>query len=91
MLPTLAPGDRLLVVRTRRPLVGDLVAVPDPRSPRRLLVKRVAARHGGLLELRGENPARSTDSRDFGLVPPGAVWGRVVRRYAPAGRAGRVS
>jgi len=88
MLPTLAPGDRLLVVRTRRPRVGDIVAVPDPRQPGRLLVKRVAARRQGLLELRGDNPAASTDSRDFGALAPDAVWGRVVRRYAPAGRAG---
>lgn len=90
MLPTLEPGDRLLVVRTRRPRVGDLVALPHPREPARLLVKRVAARRGGFLELRGDNPAASTDSRSFGPVPADAVWGRVVRRYSPPARAGRV-
>ena len=91
MLPTLAPGDRLLVVRTRRPRVGQLVAVPDPRAPTRLLVKRLAARNGSLLEVRGDNPDASTDSRTFGPVPTSAVWGRVVRRYAPAARAGPVA
>ena len=90
MRPTLEPGDRLLAVRTVRPKVGQLVAVPDPRAPGRLLVKRVTARHDGLLELRGDNPAASTDSRAFGPVPATAVWGRVVRRYAPPGRAGRL-
>lgn len=88
MLPTLEPGDRLLVVRTRRVRVGELVALPDPRRPPRLLVKRVAARRGPLLELRGDNPDASTDSRTFGPVPADAVWGRAVRRYAPAARAG---
>lgn len=88
MLPTLEPGDRLIVVRTRRPRVGELVALPDPREPDRLLVKRVVARHGPLLELRGDNPDASTDSRSFGPVPAATVWGRVVRRYAPAARAG---
>jgi len=90
MLPTLEPGDRLLVRRSRRPRIGDLVVVPDPRDPALLLVKRVAARRGEHLELRGDNPMSSTDSRDFGAVPTTAVWGRVVRRYAPPRRAGRL-
>ena len=90
MRPTLEPGDRVLLVRSARPHVGDLVAVPDPRVRERLLVKRVTARRGRLLELRGDNPRASTDSRDFGPVAPGDVVGRVVHRYAPAGRAGRL-
>ena len=90
MLPTLVPGDRLLVVRARRVQAGDLVAVCDPRCPERLLVKRVVATGGGQVELRGDNPAASTDSRDFGAVPVADVAGRVLRRYAPAGRAGPV-
>jgi nickel-type superoxide dismutase maturation protease len=91
MLPTLAPGDRLLVVRSPRPAPGDLVAVPDPRDRSRLLVKRVAVVDGDRVELCGDNPARSTDSRSFGAVPVSALRGRVVRRYAPAGRRGPVS
>jgi nickel-type superoxide dismutase maturation protease len=89
MYPTLAPGDRLLVVRAWRVRVGDLVAVPDPRRPGRLLVKRVVGQHRGQLELRGDNPAASTDSRIFGPVPRSSVRGRVVRRYAPPDRRGR--
>jgi nickel-type superoxide dismutase maturation protease len=90
MLPTLAPGDRLLVVRARRLRVGDLVAVDDPGRPGRLLVKRVAGDHRGHLELRGDNPVASIDSRTFGPVPPSAVRGRVVRRYWPPERRGPV-
>jgi nickel-type superoxide dismutase maturation protease len=90
MLPTLEPGDRLLVLAGRRAPVGSLVALADPRDPGRVLVKRVAAwRHGGV-EVRGDNPAASTDSRHFGPVAAEALLGRVVRRYAPAGRRGPV-
>ncbi len=90
MLPTLDPGDRLLVVRAWRVGVGDLVVVADPRRPGRLLVKRVVGEDPGGLELRGDNPDASTDSRFFGAVPRSSVRGRVVRRYAPADRRGPV-
>jgi hypothetical protein len=43
MLPALAQGDRLVVIRTGSPLVGDVVALHDPVEPARLLVKRVVA------------------------------------------------
>jgi len=89
MRPTLEPGDRLLLVPCRRPSVGDLVAVPDPRSGR-LLVKRVRAVDGLSVEVVGDNPAASTDSRAFGPVPRRVLRGRVVRRYHPRGRSGPV-
>jgi len=38
----------------------------------------------------GDNRAWSTDSRSFGPVPRRAIVGRAWRRYAPAGRQGRV-
>jgi inner membrane protease subunit 1 len=90
MAPTLMPGDRLLVVRCRRLRPGDLVAVPDPRDRRRLLIKRIAEMRGGWIALRGDNGDASTDSRVFGDVPTRLVLGRVVRRYAPAQRRGTV-
>ena len=70
MLPTLLPGQEVLALRRwRRVRVGDVVVVHvEGRGPD-LLVKRCAARHGRSLELRGDNPAFSTDSRDFGPVP----------------------
>jgi nickel-type superoxide dismutase maturation protease len=91
MCPALEPGDRLLLVRRRRYRPGVVVAVADPRDPRRLLVKRVVAvAPGGALVVTGDDPASSTDSRAFGPVPPALVRGQAVRRYAPPGRAGRV-
>ena len=91
MEPTLAPGDRLLVARTRAVRAGDVVAVRDPRDRRRVLVKRIGAVLEDGLVLHGDNPGASTDSRIFGPVPPSAVLGRVVRRYAPSWRAGPVA
>jgi nickel-type superoxide dismutase maturation protease len=95
MAPTLRSGDRLVVVSRpvgppAWPPVGAVVAVSDPRDRARTLVKRVTAvdRTAGTLEVRGDHPDASTDSRTFGRVPRAAIVGRVVYRYAPAGRAG---
>lgn len=88
MRPALEPGDRVIAVRARRARAGDLVVVRDPRRPERLLVKRVAAVGPHGVEVVGDNPVASTDSRVFGAVP--VVWGRVLYRYAPVGRAGHL-
>jgi len=95
MAPALLPGDRLLVRnrptrRTWSPAVGDVVAVCDPREPGRILVKRVAAvdRAARTLDIRGDDPGASTDSRHFGPVPVASVLGRAVYRYAPVERTG---
>jgi hypothetical protein len=65
-----------------------VVALEDPRRPGRLMMKRVrcCGPHG--VDVRGDNPSASTDSRQFGPVPPSLLRGRVVYRYAPADRVG---
>ena len=97
MVPTLAPGDRLLVVRRRHvPGPGALVAVADPRpapgapgGPRRLLIKRLTSvTPTGWLVVQGDAPGASTDSREFGPVPPGLLVGEAVYRYAPLAHSG---
>jgi len=105
MVPTLLPGDRVLVLRGLGPLrpaihVGDLVALVDPRAPgprgsggvprERLMVKRVAGCDSSRVVVRGDNEAASTDSRHFGPVDSGAIRGRVIYRYHPEGRRGRL-
>ncbi|HEY1762973.1 MAG TPA: S26 family signal peptidase [Acidimicrobiales bacterium] len=70
MMPTYRPGERLTALRRWRPVrVGDVVVVRDPRDASRWLLKRCAAKAHSMLDLRGDNAAGSTDSRDFGLVP----------------------
>ncbi len=93
MRPTLLPGDWLLVdpdaYRDHAPAVGQLVVLPDPRGAERLLVKRIVGILGdGRLELRGDAPEASTDSRTFGAVRADALAGRAWARYWPLRRAG---
>ena len=93
MAPTLGAGDWLLVdpaaYRDHGPAVGDIVVAPDLREPTRLLVKRVAVVGAdGSVELRGDAPDASTDSRTFGLLPAAVLQGRAWARYWPPRRVG---
>jgi len=90
MRPALEPGDRLVLSRSRRPRPGELVAVVDPRQPGRTVVKRLVEVSPAGLTVLGDNAAASTDSRTFGPVAADAVRGRVVYRYHPAHRRGRL-
>ena len=91
MQPTLDPGDRVLAVRAwSRPRPGQVVVVADPRAADRLVVKRVASVSEARVTVLGDNPDASTDSRAFGAVPVAGVRGRVVYRYQPSARRGRV-
>jgi signal peptidase I len=90
MVPTLQPGDRLLLRRAGRLRRGDIVALRDPRDDLRIMIKRVRAVTPAGIDVRGDNPSRSTDSRTFGPVAPAAVLGRAWYRYAPRGRTGRL-
>jgi len=88
MEPTLKAGDRLLVLRRSTLALGDIVAFEDPGGEERLLVKRVVEVIGRAVVVEGDNRGSSTDSRVFGPVEAGAVIGRAVYRYGPAGRTG---
>jgi nickel-type superoxide dismutase maturation protease len=96
MAPSLLPGDRLLVesrtYHLRRPRPGEVVLAADPRMPERELIKRVTAVDDDTAsaELRGDDPAASTDSREFGAVPLTAIRWRAAYRYWPPQRVGRV-
>jgi nickel-type superoxide dismutase maturation protease len=99
MEPALRDGDRLLVLRgaqrLRAPRPGEIVLARPRALDGREIVKRVAAverANGGLrLTLLGDNPAASTDSRTFGLVSRAEITGRVLLRYWPDERRGRIA
>ena len=86
MAPSLSADERVVVnklaYRFSKPRPGDLVVLRDPRQPERLLLKRIDREAGedGWLVL-GDNPAASTDSRQFGPVGPELIIGKVWFRY----------
>lgn len=83
MEPTLVGGETVLVDRKKAPSVGDLVWARDPDEVD--VIKRVHVIAGGI-ELRGDNPARSTDSRQYGAIPKHWVRGVVVCRMPSTAR-----
>jgi nickel-type superoxide dismutase maturation protease len=89
MLPTLEPGDHVLIRRTKRLREGQLVVLSDPELPL-LVVKRVVSVDREGIEVVGDNPGASRDSKDFGLVPHANVLGIVWYRHLPFSRVGRV-
>ena len=83
MLPTLRPGDCLLVRRPRRVRAGSVVVARFPARPDLLVVKRAVRREGDRWWVEGDNPAIADDSRRYG---PAEVLGVVVLRYWPLRR-----
>jgi nickel-type superoxide dismutase maturation protease len=87
MIPTLAPGEWVVVRRTSSPRTGSVVVL---RRPGRLVVKRALRRTDEGWWVEGDNAAASDDSRVFGYVPDADVLGEVRWRYRPLRSAGRV-
>lgn len=85
MVPTLAPGERLLV-RYEGPIVlGDLVVFE--RSGQ-IDVKRIEQIETSGLFVIGDNELVSTDSRNYGLIAHEDVLGTIVMRIWP--KPGRI-
>ena len=92
MQPALQPGDRVLVLQWGRPAVGDLVVFREPDAHLTFAVKRVGSITAkGDVEVFGDNPNASRDSRHYGPVPRHLLVGRVVYRYLPGARRGRLT
>lgn len=88
MVPTLAPGEWVVVRRSGSTSPGRIVVV---RRPDRYVVKRAIRRtEDGRWWIEGDNPAASTDSRTYGAVPDTDLVGEVRWRYWPLRSAGRV-
>jgi nickel-type superoxide dismutase maturation protease len=90
MAPTLWPDDRLLTVPVPGPLVrralraGHVVVVAAPDAPAgqdHLVVKRIRTIDRRGIDVRGDDPAHSTDSRTWGPLPPAAIRAVVVARW----------
>ena len=90
MEPTLLAGDRIIVRRTKKVKVGNIVVVADPTDPAISLIKRVISISGQALTIEGDNRGASRDSREFGPIAMELVQGRAVYRYFPASERGRL-
>ena len=91
MLPALQPKQRLLVkLRSHgglSPSPGTVVVCHHPSDLNLVITKRVWQSNDGWLELRGDNPAASSDSRQFGQVSLEQVIGEVTAVIPPTGRS----
>lgn len=83
MEPTLWPGDRLVTVPAIAAWlrVGHVVVLDDPEDASHRLIKRIVAVAEGHVEVRGDDPRRSTDGRRWGPVPRGAVRRIAITRW----------
>jgi signal peptidase I len=81
MVPVLAPGDRILVLRTDQVAVGDIIVCSDPDGGEGTLIKRVSGIDRNSVRVEGDNFGASRDSRHFGPVPRSAIIGRVLWCY----------
>ena len=85
MIPTLAPGERLLF-RLDGPIVlGDIVAF---KRADQFEVKRITRIEAEGVFVQGDNDLVSTDSRTYGLVPHDDVIGVATYRLWP--KPGRI-
>ena len=81
MRPTLENDDVVLVQHARKIAVGDIVLADHPFKSSVTILKRVAAVDAsGRVELRGDDPDVSSDSRSFGGIPMKSIRGKAVCR-----------
>ncbi|MFE1955137.1 MULTISPECIES: nickel-type superoxide dismutase maturation protease [Streptomyces] len=86
MVPTLYPGDWMLVQHGARVRPGDVVVLRHPFQQDLLVVKRIAERRDGGWWVLGDNPGAGGDSTVYGVVPDELVLARVrgrLRRRKP--------
>lgn len=88
MVPTLHHGDAVLVRRGARIRPGDVVVGAFRSRPGLLVVKRAVRAVDGGWWLESDNSAATDDSRRYGSAE---AYGRVVLRYWPPSRLGRVT
>jgi nickel-type superoxide dismutase maturation protease len=83
MLPTMRPGDCLLVLVGGRIRAGDVVMARRPHTDLQLVKRAVRREAGGWYVLSDNAVAGLDDSRAFGPLPDAELIGRVLFRYYP--------
>lgn len=80
MIPTLAPGERLLVRHDGPIVLGDIVVF---KRDQKFEVKRILRIEADGIFVQGDNDLVSTDSRTYGLIPHDNVLGTATYRLWP--------
>ncbi|MEU5214516.1 nickel-type superoxide dismutase maturation protease [Streptomyces sp. NPDC020742] len=83
MVPTLQPGDQLVVQYGAAVRPGAVVVLRHPFRQDLLIVKRAVRRSEGGWWVQGDNPFVENDSREFGAVPDELVIARAWVRLRP--------
>ena len=85
MLPTLAPGDYVIVdtrslaqVVPQAIVVAKVASAANEPKPETIVIKRILSRGDSAVYLGSDNPNEGRDSRHFGSVPTDALLGTVV-------------
>ncbi len=75
MLPVLKPSQLVFAMSRRQYQDEDVVVIWHNGMEK---IERVRTVQGNRFEVRGDNPSRSTDSRQFGLIEKQAILGKVI-------------
>lgn len=85
MVPTLNPGDQVLVHYGAPVKAGDVVLLRHPLQQDLIIVKRLVERRDAGWWVLADNEFVEGDSRLYGAVPEELLIGRVRARYRPRG------
>lgn len=80
MAPTLVPGTVVLGIRPRKLRAGDIVVVWHEGIDKIKRIKKISLNKVFLM---GDNPLKSTDSRDFGWVSLEHILAKVIMPRRP--------
>ncbi len=87
MLPTLKPGEFVLINPHAVAAIGDLVVGDHPHKPVQILKRVAGFDEIGNLRLESDNPSEGSDSRHFGPISPDAVHGVVTLSLSSPGKS----
>ncbi len=80
MEPTLRDGDWLIYkplkfIQYNQLNSGSIILLKHPKEPNKIIIKRIFSEKSYGIDVRGDNPLSSTDSRQFGLIQKESIIG----------------